>query len=240
MRREALSKTAEKPAEGSGEQVLEILSKIHEGIEKLKKNTSEMVGKLTNIDKQMERLNQQTERMAYSWPPVLVIKDRSNGKVIPPTELRVNQEYEVFFRGRGFESRVAIEPDGQNISSFFTRIRLEPGGKRSKELSHWWVGDLKIEDGFKKGGLRLFFSKKVEGSLKVIVDGETDLIERIVIRRSIGRWLCTALAAILWTIVGLIAKALDILTTLLSFFTFMGGVAVGILSFILIYMASKA
>ena len=203
-----------------------ILEEIHTGVGEAKKAAADMAGKLV-------------EKLAYLWPPVLIIREVETGKLVPFTDLRVNESYQLLLRGRGVEKEVKMKIEGRNMSRFFEslNVELKPG---SGDDQGWWVGELRPKDGFKEGGFRLFFSRKVEGTLKVLVNGKIDVMRPLIIRRPLSRWFYAVVATALWLVVGLIIKVLDILASLLSFLTFAGGVAVGVLSFILIYMASRS
>ncbi|RLF08567.1 MAG: hypothetical protein DRJ69_06170 [Thermoprotei archaeon] len=177
--------------------------------------------------------------MPYSWPPTLIIREVETRRLVSSTDLRVNESYQLLLRSRGIEEEVRMRLEGQNISRFFDplEVELRPG---SGDDQGWWVGELRPRDGFKEGGFKLFFSRKVEGALKVLVNGRVDVVRPLVIRRPLSRWFYAAVATILWAVVGLIIRTLEVLTNLLSLLTFTGGVAVGVLSLIIIYMASKS
>ena len=123
------------------------------------------------------------------------------------------------------------------MSRFFDSLEVElrPG---SGDDQGWWVGELRPKDGFKEGGFRLFFSRKVEGTLKVLVNGRVDVVRPLVIKRPLSRWFYAAVAVVC-VVLGAMVKALEVLN-LLNLLTFTGGVVVGALSFIIIYMASKS
>lgn len=74
----------------------------------------------------------------------------------------------------------------------------------------------------------------------MLVDGRVDDVRCIVVRRPVGRWFYAVLATLLSLAVSAVTKLLDIFASLASFLTFAGGVLVGVLSFVLVYLASKS
>jgi len=225
--------------ESPEERIVSILEEIRTNMGKVSKATADMAGKLAEMGDAMAGLNKQVGMLLYSWSPVLIIREVETRRLVSSTDLRVNESYQLLLRSRGIEKEVKMKIEGQNMSRFFNSLEaeLKPG---SGDDRGWWVGELKPKDGFKEGGIRLFFSRKVEGTLKVFVNDKVDTVRPLVIRRSLGKWFYATVATLLWAVVGIIVKVLEVLTNLLSLLTFAGGVAVGVLSFIIIYMASKS
>jgi len=225
--------------ESPEERIVGILEEIRSEMGEVSKATADMARKLAEMGDAIAGLSKQVGMLPRSWPPALIIREVETRRLVPSTDLRVSESYQLLLRSRGIEEEVRMRLEGQNMSRFFDplEVELRPG---SGDDQGWWVGELRPKDGFKEGGLRLFFSRKVEGTLKVLVNGRVDVVRPIVIRRPLSKWFYAAVATLLWAVVGLIVKALEVLTNLLSLLTFTGGVVVGVLSFIIIYMASKS
>jgi len=225
--------------ESPEERIVDILEELRSEMGEVSKATADIAGKLAEMGDAIAGLSKQVGTLPYSWPPTLIIREVETRRLVSSTDLRVNESYQLLLRSRGIEEEVRMRLEGQNMSRFFDSLEVELR-RGSGDDQGWWVGELRPKDGFKEGGFRLFFSRKVEGMLKVLVNGRIDVVRPLVIRRPLSKWFYAAVATILWTVVGLIIKTLEVLTNLLSLLTFTGGVVVGVLSFIIIYMASKS